>query len=161
MHASDNAFFEAYKNLDKLCSDIYSGQSGVSAYLSDMESRSDRGRLLVTAWDTDHKRLKHVRWVRNRIAHDTGSPKLSEPSDLSFVRDFSHRILSGKDPLALLRQAEEAKRSGKRTKQVQPDQADPPPIRRKSPGSALTPVLFGCILLALLLLAIVYKSVFP
>ena len=159
MHTSDNAFFEAYKKLDKLCSDMYSGQNGVSAYLADMESRSDRGRRLVAAWDEDHKRLKHVRWVRNRIAHDTGSPKLSEAADLSFVRDFSDRILAGKDPLALLRQAEESKRSGRRAKQVQPAQTDNPP-RRKSPGSALTPVLFGCILLALLLLAIIYKSVF-
>ena len=51
--------------------------------------------------------LKHVRWVRNQIAHDSGAYQVSEPEDLEFVRNFYDRIFSGQDPLTLLRKEEE------------------------------------------------------
>ena len=36
MQAIDNEFFEAYKRLDRLCSDIYGCRNGVSQYIEDM-----------------------------------------------------------------------------------------------------------------------------
>ena len=45
MQAIDNEFFEAYKRLDRLCSDIYGCRNGVSQYIEDMERASDQGRL--------------------------------------------------------------------------------------------------------------------
>jgi len=110
MHAEDNAFFEEYKRLDRLCGDMYACQNGVSAYLAAMESKAVRGSARVACWDSDYRQLKHVRWVRNRIAHDSGSLRISEPDDLAFVQDFYNRIFEGRDALTLLRKAEEQPR---------------------------------------------------
>ena len=40
MQAIDNEFFEAYKRLDRLCSDIYGCRNGVSQYIEDMDTNS-------------------------------------------------------------------------------------------------------------------------
>ena len=106
LHRIDNDFFEAYKRLDRLCSDLYVEKSGISAYISDMEAKTPQARLLVPSWDSDYKNLKHVRWVRNQIAHESDMLQVSETSDLSFVHEFYDRILSEEDPLTLVRKAE-------------------------------------------------------
>ncbi len=111
MHPMDNEFFEEYKRLDRLCGDMYACQNGVSAYLAAMESKAVQGQHCVACWDSDYRTLKHVRWVRNQIAHDSGTYQLSEPSDLTFVRDFYSRIFSGQDALTLLRKANERTQS--------------------------------------------------
>lgn len=46
--------------------------------------------------------LKHLRWIRNRIAHDTDGDQISSISDIQDVREFYERILSGQDSIALL-----------------------------------------------------------
>lgn len=102
MQPADNKFFEEYKRLDKLCSEMYSCQSGISAYICEMEDKAYQGQRRVCSWNSDYKMLKHVRWVRNQIAHDSGTYQISEPGDLTFVRNFCRRIFSGKDPLTLL-----------------------------------------------------------
>ena len=106
MHWFDNDFFESYKKLDRLCSDLYTEKNGISAYIADMETKTSMGHLLVQSWDSDYKNLKHVRWVRNQIAHESDMLQVSETTDLSFVQDFYDRILSEEDPLTLLRKAE-------------------------------------------------------
>ncbi len=98
----DNEFFEEYKRLDRLCSDMYSSKNGVSRYIEDMESRSCRGADSILSWNTDYKLLKHLRWIRNRIAHDTDDYQISSESDLQNMRNFYERIFSGQDPIALL-----------------------------------------------------------
>ena len=98
----DNEFFEEYKRLDWLCSDMYSCKNGVSRYIEDMESRSRREASSILVWYTDYKLLKHLRWIRNRIAHETDNYQISSESDLQNMRDFYERILSGQDPIALL-----------------------------------------------------------
>ncbi len=84
MHVTDNEFFEEYKRLDRLCGDMYACQNGVSAYLAAMDDKALQGQSLVSCWRSDYRQLKHVRWVRNRIAHDSGQAPLSEPDDLAF-----------------------------------------------------------------------------
>ena len=108
LHIADNDFFEAYKRLDKLCSEMYSCQNGVSEYIAQMERLTYKGQYRVFSWNNDYKQLKHVRWVRNKIAHDADSYQISEAGDLDFVQDFYSRIFSGGDPLTLLRKAVES-----------------------------------------------------
>ena len=43
MTPTDNTFFEEYKHLDKICSDIYSTSGGVSQYILDMENHFSEG----------------------------------------------------------------------------------------------------------------------
>ena len=52
--------------------------------------------LTVDSWDYDYKMLKHVRWVRNNIAHGNGSSECSE-NDIKYVKDFYQRIMQQKD----------------------------------------------------------------
>lgn len=103
MQSADILFFEEYKRLDTLCSDMFSCHNGVSAYIAQMERAFSQGRYRIPPWDSDYKMLKHVRWVRNQIAHNSGTYQMSEPEDLNAVQDFYDRILSGTDSLALLR----------------------------------------------------------
>lgn len=103
MQPADNAFFDAYKRLDKLCSNMYQCQNGVSEYIEDMERKMSQGQSRVSSWRLDYNRLKHVRWVRNKLAHESNEYQLSEPEDLIFVQEYYNRIVSGQDALALYR----------------------------------------------------------
>lgn len=109
MNEIDNTFFEEYKRLDKLCMDLLSSKSGVSVYISQMETTRS-GQYYIPSWDNDYKMLKHLRWVRNQIAHDTTGVTISEESDLIMVREFYKRIFSGEDPFAQLQKVQNRKK---------------------------------------------------
>ena len=141
MNTQDNRFFEEYKRLDKLCSDMYATHNGVSAYLTDMEEQAQRGLSRVPDWNADYKKLKHVRWVRNQIAHEAGAGAVSEAADLAFVRSFHRRILAGKDPLSRARKASAPRRKAA-------------PRRKKRRPARL---FFFAILLVLIFLYIVWS----
>jgi hypothetical protein len=98
-------FQEEYKRLDALCKDMLSGEYGITQYINEMEKYSALGKYKIEDWEHDYKDLKHVRWVRNQLAHEVGALQsgICKQSDLLFVKGFHHRILKGKDPLALLR----------------------------------------------------------
>ena len=108
MQQNDDRFFEEYKHLEKLCSEIFGCTNGVSEYIRLMEEHS--GQFCVPTWDSDYKMLKHIRWVRNQIAHEFSADSVSEPGDTEFTQEFYRRILSGQDPLTLYRKKREAKR---------------------------------------------------
>lgn len=130
MQPADNDFFEEYKRLDRLCADMYSCQNGVSEYINQMENKSYQGQYRVSSWTSDYKMLKHIRWVRNQIAHDSGISQISEREDLEFVQDFYERIFSGQDPLTLLRKAietEAERRKQQKTQHTNPAQTYTPP----------------------------------
>lgn len=102
MNQNDIDFFEAYKHLDKLCGEIFNCNNGVSAYILEME-KSPKGQYYVDSWLSDYKALKHIKWVRNQIAHDTTNCIWSNNEDLSFVESFYNRIINQDDPFAQLR----------------------------------------------------------
>ena len=62
-------FMNAYKRLEKLCSDMYGTVHGISAYIDDMVN-CPCGARIVPNWAHDLKQLKHYRWVRNQIVHE-------------------------------------------------------------------------------------------
>ena len=99
-------FIDSYKRLEKLCSEVYGDNHGVSAYIDEMVKKSD-GAYCVSGWNEDLKQLKHYRWVRNQIVHE---PNCSEenmctPEDTQWINNFHSRIMSSNDPLALYRKA--------------------------------------------------------
>lgn len=63
-------FFEEYKKLDNLCKDLFKSDRGVSQYIEEMECTPLSKSRLVELWQNDYKMLKHVRWIRNNIAHN-------------------------------------------------------------------------------------------
>ena len=102
MQATDQAFFEAYKRLDRLCSDAFSCRNGVTAYIDEMDRCSPRGRRLVPGWEQDLSTLKTLRNLRNRMAHELDTDGVCTEADAAEAGDFHARILSGDDPLARL-----------------------------------------------------------
>ena len=50
-----------------------------------------------------HKELKHIRWMRNQLAHEVSiDSDLCKPKDIEWITHFYDSILSGNDPLACL-----------------------------------------------------------
>lgn len=94
--------------LEKLCSDIYGDNHGVSTYIDEMLNKP-RGSYLVRGWDDDLKQLKHYRWVRNQIVHEPGCSEenMCEIVDAEWIDAFYSRIMNQTDPLAMYREATE------------------------------------------------------
>ena len=129
-------FIKAYKRLEKLCGEVMGDDRRVSAYIEEMQN-TPRGAFLVNGWEDDLKRLKHYRWVRNRIVHDPDCTEetMCVPEDSLWVMDFYSRIMRQTDPLALYRKATQTrtavvpKKTGVQQPKVQSDYHDDEPYR--------------------------------
>ena len=97
----ENKFFEEFIRLEKLCNEIYDTKNGVSSYIEDMEENAAAGRG-INGWQEDYKALKHVRYVRNQIAHELDEAYTAEKSDVDYVKSFYRRIMNEDDPLSRL-----------------------------------------------------------
>lgn len=146
-------FVESYKHLEKLCGDLLNDDRRVSAYIDEM-IRTQSGARYVRGWDSDLKRLKHLRWVRNRIVHDLGCTEenMCEPGDTQWLDDFYDRIMNQTDPLALYYKATKV-HTGTRT--TQPLRTNPQPVfyNRGNPKRGLVgaALLMGAIFLAIVM----------
>lgn len=100
-------FIETYKQLEKLCGEVMNDDRRVSAYIEEMMRLSD-GVYRVENWNEDLKKLKHYRWVRNKIVHepDCTEATMCKAEDVVWLNQFRRRILNGTDPLALYRKSE-------------------------------------------------------
>lgn len=99
MNALENEYFEEYKSVELICNDIY--ENGVSGYIDDMTEKASYAVQYEPNWNKKIKVLKHLRWLRNRIAHGGEDYEVTE-QDLQSIRMFHSELLTGKDPLALL-----------------------------------------------------------
>ena len=154
MQALDNEFFESYKRLDRLCSDIYGCRNGVSQYIEDMERASYWERSAAPSWEQAYKTLKHLRWVRNQIAHDSGQIQICEECDIHDVNDFYDDIISGCDPLTQLRRYSENRSAVKETVR-RAEHAAMPTVSDHSNAARSTHHRTGCLSAAILLLVCV------
>lgn len=129
-------FLTSYKCLEKLCSEMYGDNHGVSSYIDEM-MRTSAGSFYVKGWDNDLKKLKHCRWIRNKIVHEPNCSEdnMSEPDDIIWIEDFRSRIMSSDDPLALYRKFRNQLEMNKRIKQtVLPDTSnDESPLKESIP----------------------------
>ncbi len=103
MLAIEERLFNEYKQVDKLCREIFSSQSGVTQYITEMERIASYGRSVIPSWNDDYYTLKRVRWLRNKIAHESGATECNE-NDAAWLENFHRRLLARQDPLALLSQ---------------------------------------------------------
>lgn len=104
MLEAEARLFDEYKRVDNICRDMYSSQSGVSQYITEMELHSFRGRSTVLSWDEDYRKLKYIRWLRNQIAHNSSATDCND-EDVEWLENFHCRLLKCQDPLALLENA--------------------------------------------------------
>ena len=96
-------FFEEYKKLDNLCKDLFKSDRGVSQYIEEMECTPFTKSRLVESWQDDYKMLKHVKWIRNNIAHNNDYSGCNK-SDVKSVKDFYQKIINQKDPFSVIDQ---------------------------------------------------------
>lgn len=60
-HNINIEFFDEYKRLDKLCSDMYGKSSGgVTSYINDMESVSSSDAQKILDWNSTYNKLKSL-----------------------------------------------------------------------------------------------------
>lgn len=140
-------FFEEYKAVDILCCDIFNAHQGVTTYISEMERLDFQGSRKVNNWDAKYKMLKHLRWIRNQIAHSESVPNLDK-SDLTELERFHKLLLNQKDPLSELRKAtkSEPKKSRHAINQTAKSNA--------SFSSAALIIILGCVIVLMLSAAI-------
>ena len=106
-------FFDEYKRLDKLCSDIYGKSSGgVTSYINDMASVSSSDAQKILDWHSTYNKLKSLRHIRNQMAHGEGSfdDYACSYDDIEWLRDFRNKIMNVSDPLAIYRSNMEMKK---------------------------------------------------
>lgn len=101
-------FQEKYKQLDVLCKDIFASKDGVSVYISEMELTNFQFRRYVYDWENIYKQLKHLRWIRNQLAHEVGAfnSDICTDFDIKWLTDFYNSVLNRTDPLAIVGQVQ-------------------------------------------------------
>ena len=105
MDNKNTVFQEEYKRLDALCRDVFVSRDGVSEYIRQMELVSYAERRYYAEWEADYKQLKHLRWIRNQLAHEVGTLDKNFCSDIEieWLKNFHQRILNVSDPLSVIR----------------------------------------------------------
>lgn len=99
MNAVQIELLEEYKYVDSICRDMLSAEKGVTAYIEQMEATQPVVRYKIVGWDDDYRKLKHIRWLRNKIAHSTGNVECTS-SDVAWLKAFHSRLLTQRDPLS-------------------------------------------------------------
>ena len=105
MESLNLCFYEAYTRLDKLCAESYQTTKGITRYIECMRSIYPKVSAGVPNWQEDLRKLVTLRHIRNHMSHNPGA--LREDScgreDVAWLARFYERMLSGTDPLSLLR----------------------------------------------------------
>jgi len=99
MKAINIKFQEEYKSVDKFIKDAFGTVDGVSEYIRKME-RHERNKS-DKVWKDDYYKLKHMRWIRNQLAHEVSiDSDICEREDLEWLCNFHARLKKGDDSLA-------------------------------------------------------------
>ena len=102
MDSLNMQFLKSYIVLDSLLKDMYQSKNGVTEYINDM-IEIENGSAFVYDWDSNLKQLKHLRHIRNRLCHETGSfgEDLCSESDIRWLNNFRENLINQTDPLSL------------------------------------------------------------
>ncbi len=111
-------FMDLYKRADRFIKDAYSSSEGVSEYIRLMEADFIKGSSKIQGWKRDYDNLKHIRWIRNQLAHEVSyDNEICSVNEYEWLEEFYERLLSTEDPLAALKRIEKkaaSERVGKR-----------------------------------------------
>ena len=99
MDAIQIELLEEYKYVDAICRDMLGAEKGVSAYIEQLDETPVTVRYWIVEWNDEYRQLKHIRWLRNQIAHSTGTVDCTQ-SDLEWLKGFHNRLLTQQDILA-------------------------------------------------------------
>ncbi len=102
MQKIEMEFFDRYKELDNLCRDILGSETGVSSYINTMDGVYSYAVPKIPRFKDDLKTLKHLRHIRNSIAHDNeDGTAIATESDLCAVKKMKELIMSSEDGYSL------------------------------------------------------------
>ena len=114
-------FMDLYKRADRFIKDAYSSSEGVSEYIRLMEADFIKGSSKIQGWKRDYDNLKHIRWIRNQLAHDVSfDSEICSVNEYEWLEEFYERLFSSEDPLAALKKIEK-KAASERLGKRQPD----------------------------------------
>ena len=100
MNKLDSDYLDKYKKLDETLAKRFELKyGGVSEYIKRMEATPEKKSAQVSGWKADYKDLKHLRWVRNQIAHSTESSCASK-EDYAKLGEMVSRFSKKTDPLS-------------------------------------------------------------
>ena len=125
-------FINSYKQLEKLCNEIYGNNHGISSYIDDMSKLTSDSRY-ISSWDDDLKQLKRYRWIRNQIVHepDCTEESMCECEDAKWLDNFYSRIMSGTDPITLHRKIRSSQAAQKPKQTTYADKTRNYPLTQK------------------------------
>ncbi len=95
-------FLSEYKAVEKICKEM-GYENGVTSYIEEMEQTVSEGERFVSDWNDCYYTLKHLRYIRNQIAHDNDADYEITPQDFKNLKIIHGNLISQKDPLTLLR----------------------------------------------------------
>ena len=141
------SFLESYKRLDNLCKDMFRSEKGVTTYIELMEQNRNKGKS-IPMWDSEYRKLKHYRYVRNRLVHDNDvyESDMVDETDIQWIDNFRHRMLTLEDSLSVLFAPS---RSSHRAPSKQPHREQPSnrqkhrSYRRKKEGCYIATAVYG------------------
>lgn len=147
-------FFEEFKRLDNLCADLYDSRPGVTAYIDHMEA-TPSAVYRVDGWSEDLRQLKHLRHIRNHLAHDRGAflEENCTQADIDWLSHFYSRIMERSDPIALSRRPPRRSVSPRTTSRTAQASVNLP---RKQKKSVFVPILLILIFVIACLCAIIF-----
>lgn len=102
-------FMDLYKDTDNLCKEVFSYDKGITDYINAMKDNDKKGSATLSYWKDELKTLKHLRWLRNKIAHESGDSDC-EPNDLQDLKKFRNRLKNRTDVLSQLQKQETKKK---------------------------------------------------
>ena len=158
MNDIENRFFEQYKKLDNLCKDLLNSKQGVSTYIAQMENTPAFERRYVNSWDSDYKILKHIRWVRNDIAHSDYQSECTE-GDIAYARNFYTRIMKQEDPFSIINKGKIAQFRKQSSKTVDINKPNKNHIAGRSKKYTVNKELMTLIIIIVIVLFIVLRMV--
>lgn len=97
MSSLNITFLEEYKHLDKLIKEMFGTVKGVSDYIDIATTTYN------LQYNNDIKTLKHLRYIRNRLTHDTDTlnTQMCTQADIDWLEGFYQKVYSVSDPLSL------------------------------------------------------------
>ena len=155
----DNEFFEEYKHLERLCSDMYSCRDGIRQYLEDMERQFSEGEKAIPHWAQDYQNLRGLRRTRNTLAHNVSEYQVCTEQDVENVIDLVDRIMKQQDPLAMLNlynSRDEEPETMNKSEVPVPDKSYYDAPRNEKKGKQL---ILGVVLLVITCVLIIFVSI--
>ena len=94
-------FMDLYKSVDNSIKKILGTDKGITEYINILELKA-QGSKSAPEIRQDLKMLKHLRWVRNKLAHEVDyGTQILEAGDGEWLESFQKRMRKGKLPVRL------------------------------------------------------------